>query len=260
MTLPGVPGREFAPVFDWDPPRGRKLSILGFIAASAGLHALCFYLFQIIYPPTVALLPPPARVHLITPDSEDGRLLLRWIEAEDPALSSTTQPPPDTASFVPPRANHVPSYRVRQPALKEAPPYQPDLRVPSARPPAPVFLPRAPTPAGAATTPSRLTFSPDAAPLGEAVIPPLQFTSPNREPPQTAEFRVAIGAKGEVRHCFVQNSSGDAALDEQARRHILLCRFPEIANRGSQLANALLWTVKRASPTDLTKSRSCPAT
>ncbi|HEV8185617.1 MAG TPA: hypothetical protein VGP40_06640, partial [Chthoniobacterales bacterium] len=76
---------DFAPLFDWSPPRRRKLSIISFIAASTALHALCFYVFQIIYPPTIALLPPPARVNLITAASEEGRVLLRWIEAEDPA-------------------------------------------------------------------------------------------------------------------------------------------------------------------------------
>ncbi len=84
---------EFTPVFDWSPRRGRKLSLISFITASAVVHALCFYVFQVIYPPTVALLPPPARVTVISPNTDEGRLLLRWIEAEDPALSSTTQRP-----------------------------------------------------------------------------------------------------------------------------------------------------------------------
>ena len=57
------------------------------------LHALCFYVFQIIYPPAVALLPPPGRITVIAPNTEEGRVLLRWLEAEDPALASTTQPP-----------------------------------------------------------------------------------------------------------------------------------------------------------------------
>ena len=56
------------------------------------LHALCFYAFQIIYPPAVALLPPPGRVTVIAPNTQEERVLLRWLEAEDPALASTTQP------------------------------------------------------------------------------------------------------------------------------------------------------------------------
>jgi hypothetical protein len=56
-------------IFSWDSPQGRKITIAIFLALSVVGHALCFYIFQIVYPPTVALLPPPARLTLITPDS-----------------------------------------------------------------------------------------------------------------------------------------------------------------------------------------------
>jgi hypothetical protein len=217
---------EYTPIFDWHPPRSRKLSLISFIAASAMLHALCFYIFQIIYPPTVALIPPPARVSMITSDSEDGRLLLRWMEAEDPALSSMTQRPPDAATFALPKVEHVPSYRTMQPALKEPPPYQPDLSVPSARPPGPVPQQRSATPAAAATTPSTISFSEEIHSLGAAQLPPLKLSAASKEPPQAAQFRIAIGSRGEVRHAFLHESSGDSALDEQARGYLLQCRFP----------------------------------
>ena len=73
-------------LFNWQPPRPRKLSIVMFVCASALVHAFCFYLFQIVYAPAVVLLPPPAKVSLITSSSEEGRTMLRWIDAEDPAL------------------------------------------------------------------------------------------------------------------------------------------------------------------------------
>jgi len=59
--------------------------LAAFLVLSLMAHALCFYVFQIVYPTPVALLPPPGRVTFITPDSEEGRTLLRWIDAEDPA-------------------------------------------------------------------------------------------------------------------------------------------------------------------------------
>src|SRR5207237_904026 len=83
-------------LFRWDSPRGEKLAIAIFLALSLAAHAFCFYIFQIVYPPTVALIPPPARVALITPASEEGRTLLRWIDAEDPALAFTTRRPQET--------------------------------------------------------------------------------------------------------------------------------------------------------------------
>src|ERR1700751_4692882 len=94
-------------IFNWDSPRGEKLAITIFLALSFVGHALCFYIFQIVYPPTVALLPPPARVSLITPDSEEGRTLLRWIDAEDPAVAFTTRRSPDATLRVLPKTEHV---------------------------------------------------------------------------------------------------------------------------------------------------------
>src|SRR5712691_8651637 len=118
-------------LFNWDSPRDRKLAITVFLALSFVAHAACFYIFQIVYPPTVALLPPPARVSLITPDSEEGRTLLRWIDAEDPVLAFTTQRPPEARLRALPRVEHVPSYLALAPALKEIPPLVLDLRTPS---------------------------------------------------------------------------------------------------------------------------------
>src|SRR6516164_5083511 len=114
-------------IFSWDSPRGEKLAITIFLATSVLAHALCFYIFQIVYPPTVALLPPPARVSLITPDSEEGRTLLRWIDAEDPALAFTTRRPPDATLRSLPKTEHVPSYSSIEPTLKDVPSLQRDL-------------------------------------------------------------------------------------------------------------------------------------
>ncbi len=242
MRPPAVAEVEFTPLFDWSPPRRRKLSIISFIGASTALHALCFYVFQIVYPPTIALLPPPARVNLITAASEEGRVMLRWIEAEDPALSSTTQRPPGAASLAPPIANHVPSYTNWQPALRQVPPLLPDLRIPSARPPGPVPIRGQTQPQPAAVVASALRFGAEGEALGLSTIPPLHFTASRREPPQPAEFRVAIGDDGTVRHSFLEHSSGDGALDEQARQAIALSRFPEIQNRKATMENGLFWT------------------
>src|SRR4051812_29886523 len=96
-------------IFRWAPPRPRKRAIMSFLIASVTLHAFGFYIFQIIYPPPLTLLPAPARVSVISPITEEGRLLLRWVEAEDPALGSTTQRPADTKLFQPPKVSHVPS-------------------------------------------------------------------------------------------------------------------------------------------------------
>lgn len=233
---------EFTPLFDWSPPRRRNLSLISFIAASTTLHVLCFYLFQVIYPPTVALLPPPAQVNLITGASEEGRVLLRWTEAEDPALSSTTQRPPGATSITPPVTNHIPSYTNWQPALRKVPPLQPDLRIPSAQPPGPVPVRMKTQPKPAAVIRSALRFGAEAEALGPPIIPSVRFTASRCDPPQSAEFRVAISDDGVVRHSFLEHSSGDAALDEQARHAIALSRFSEIGNHKTTMQHGFLWT------------------
>lgn len=240
MTPAGVQPTEYAPIFDWAAPRPQKISLFIFLAASVALHAFCFYLFQIVYPVTVALLPAPARVNLITADSEQGRLLLSWVESEDPALSSITQRPAGS-EFLPPVPSHVPSYLHRQPALKELAPYQPDLRIPSAKPPGPVTLPRSPTPLPAGATPSSVNFASEADALGAPQIPPFHFTASINEPPAAAQFRVGISTRGVVRYCFLETSSGDPALDEQARRALLLCRFAD-KSESALPDDQLLWT------------------
>src|SRR6266446_2091660 len=131
-------------IFNWDFPRRRNFAIAGFLVLSLVAHAACFYIFQVVYPPIMALLPPPARLNLITPDSEEGRTLLRWVEAEDPALASRTQRPPEARAYVLPKVEHVPSYVASEPVLKEPPPLVVDLRLPSSQPPgaAPMARPR----------------------------------------------------------------------------------------------------------------------
>src|SRR2546429_8443464 len=121
-------------VFSWEPPRRRRAAITAFVALSLIAHALCFYIFQIVYPPPVSLLPPPARVSVIASNSEEGRTLLRWVDSEDPALAFTTQRPAEARLRVLPKVEHIPSYLAVEPSLKRVPPPVADLRIPSSQP------------------------------------------------------------------------------------------------------------------------------
>jgi len=228
-------------VFTWEEPRRRRLALTGFLVGSIVLHALCFYAFQIIYPPAVALLPPPGRVTVIAPNTEEGRGLLRWLEAEDPALASTTQLPADGKSLAMPTIQHAPSYLMRQPALKEMPPAPADPPIPSARPPAPVEPFRAPIQTVAGIVPTIVRLSPELETLGAMHPPKMKFRTSGHESPRAAQFRVAVDENGAVRYCFLENSSGDAALDEQARKYLALSRFSPIENRKSKIENGFVW-------------------
>jgi hypothetical protein len=239
-------------IFRWDAPRRRKLAIAGFLAASVMAHAICFYIFQIVYPPTVALLPPPARVSVISPTSEEGRTLLQWIEAEDPALATTTVRPADTQTYALPKVQHVPSFSGYEPALKQAPPLIVDLRIPSAQPPAAVPMVRPKAPAETVNAPSSVVFSKEIEGLGPSMLPAIKFSASSNEPPESVRFQIGIGERGDIRYCFSVNSSGDPALDEQAREFLALCRFPARSTAGSMVWGiaTIAWGNDVAGPSD----------
>ncbi len=213
-------------LFHWDRPRRRKVAIAGFLLASAMLHALCFYLFQVVYPPTISLLPPPAQVSVIAPTTAEARAFLTWLEAEDPALASQTQRPADARAFQLPRLAHIPSYVAVPPKLKKAPAPLLVLSAPSAMPPGPVALPPAAEASAALLAPTTLVFS-DALSRWPVAHPDLKFQAALREVPQAARFRLAVDSLGVVRYVFLEQSSGDTVLDAQARQHLALCRFQE---------------------------------
>jgi hypothetical protein len=240
MTAPISETAETPLIFNWDAPRSRQLTILAFIGASVVLHALCFYVFQIVYRPALVLLPPPARVNLITSGSEEGRTLLRWIEAEDPALASATRRPPEVRGRALPKLQHVPSYMWEEPQLKEPPPLAVDLRPPSPQPPGPVSMQHRQVPPRAIVLATAVAFSEELRDFGQAQFPTTKFSASSNEQPENVRFRVAVGPRGEVRYCFPLNSTGDTGLDEQARKQLALTRFQP---RSTSADQTLVWGI-----------------
>jgi hypothetical protein len=231
-------------VFSWAPPRKRRRALIVFLILSILLHALCFYIFQIVYPPTVALLPPPARVTLISPDDPESLALLRWVEAEDPALTTTTQRLPETKSLVLPLLQHRPFYASHQPKLKTLLPLMPDLSIPSSAAIGPVRLPRMKANASATGLARKTTanFADLPAALGDPVFADFKFRLTHPDAPANARFRVAIDERGAIRFCFLIESSDDPALDEQARNFLQLCRLKTKENSPVPNGTKLFWT------------------
>jgi len=247
-------------LFRWDSPRGEKLAITICLVLSVAAHAFCFYVFQIVYPPTVALISPPAHVALITPDSEEGRTLLRWIDAEDPALAFTTRRPQESKLRALPKAEHVPSYSAMEPTLKNMPPLERDLRIPSCQPPGAVQFDRKKTAPPLSIVKTSVSFSNELKAFGAPILPAQAFVASNEEMPETIRFRVAVGKLGEVRYCFPVNSSGDPALDEQARLYIARCRFPQNTANAGKADSFLIWgTATIAWGNDIARPQSAPA-
>jgi hypothetical protein len=227
-------------LFNWEAPRRRNVAIVTFLGVSFVAHIVCFYLFQIVYPPTGSLIPAPQRVNFITARSEEGATLLRWVDAQDPALATTTRRLPEARRYLLGKIQHIPSYSENEPLLKAAPPLMTNLRVPSAQPPGPVPWRQMAKPVPVGSVPSKVTFSSELQQLGEAKFAPTIFRTSTNEPPQNVQFRVAVDPRGAVVYCFPLNSSGDAALDEEARQHLALCRFPVKSTAG---AESLAWGI-----------------
>ena len=230
-------------LFSWDSPRQEKAVLAMFLVLSLVAHALCFYVFQVVYPTPVGLLPPPARITFIVPQSEEGRTLLRWIDAEDPALAFTTQPPPGARLGVLPKAEHVPSYSSLHAILKQIPALGPDLRIPSSRPAGavPALSRKTASPVGSGRT--YISFSNELDQFGVPSVLPSRFVASNEETPETLRFRVAVNDFGEIQYCFPINSSGDPALDEQGRLQVVRSRFsPDRANAGRP-RSSLVWGI-----------------
>lgn len=213
-------------LFHWQPPRQRRLAITLFLVGSIMAHLLCFYLFQVVYPQPVALLPRPARVSLIAAQTEEGRALLQWIEAEDPALAFIPQRPPEAKLRALPTTVHVPSYLTREPILRTAPPLVVDLRAASPMPPGAVPVTRRADNPMTRAIPTTVSFSDELTSLGPPSFGEFKFAASTKEAPQNVRFRVAVGEAGEMRYAFPLNSSGDPALDAQARNYLMRCRFP----------------------------------
>ena len=228
MNDPAGATEDAGLLFEWAPNKGEKLLITLFILGSLFLHALAFYMFRIIYPPTIAVLPPPARVNLITGNSEEGQTLLRWIEAEDPALASATLRPPDSRLRALPKLAHVPSYVIQEPKLKDAPPWDLTPAPKHALPPGPVAVDRNVNEPSWPKVPTHAFFSDELKALGEPRLTATQFTASSAETPENVRFRIGVDGSGEVRYCFRISSSGDAALDEQARQWLVRTRFTKI--------------------------------
>lgn len=249
-------------LFEWAPSKGEKFLITAFLVGSLFLHLFAFYLFRIIYPPAIAVLPPPARLMFIESNSEEGRTLLRWIEAEDPALASATIRPPEGRLRALPKLAHVPSYVMQEPQLKDAPPMKPAVTVVDAFPPGPAPIARKPEQPWPRIA-TRVFVSDELKVLGHPGVAEAQFSSSSAESPENVQFRIAVNRNGEIRYCFRINSSGDPKLDEQARLWLVRSRFPTQGDDTKAGDDKLLWgvaSIEWGNDVALPKSPSLPTT
>lgn len=212
--------------FEW-PGRGKISPYLPtFFFLSLLLHGFGFYVFQVVYPPHVSIAPPPAVVSFLAPTTPENITLLKWIAAEDPAVIATPHPVLPAHLFDAP-------YRPSFADTRSLPRLPEDTPVAINFPPAKDVLALVggtlkreppPTPVVAAP-PSELRFSGGVAGRPLAGTQPLRLAAKSATLLEPAAFLIAVAPAGEVQFIFLQQSSGDKAVDAAAETHLARLKF-----------------------------------
>jgi len=209
-------------VFQWGSKHRSFLLLFWFFILSLCVHALALYIFQVKYPSTVSIAPPPVQVSLLTPSMPEYRALTRWIEAGNPALAMS---PPDIA----PPGMLEPAYKPSYSTVRAQPRLAEDQNEPVRFPPvidSPGII------AASATNQTRIEaapFSPKTSSLRlsgaladrkikkQTEIPPAQKSSAPLKP---SRFMIGVNDRGEIRYVFLEESCGEKTMDQWAQIHL----------------------------------------
>src|SRR6266516_3995230 len=101
------------------------------------------------------------------------------------ALSFTTRRPQETKLRAVSKAEHVPSYSAFEPTLKNIPPLERDLRIPSCQPPGAVHFARQKTALPITVAKTSVSFSNELQAFGAPILPEPAFVASNEEIPET---------------------------------------------------------------------------
>ncbi|MDR3401460.1 MAG: hypothetical protein P4L99_03090 [Chthoniobacter sp.] len=191
--------------------------VLGSLLAHAGT----FFLFQVVYPQRVTIPQPAPHVSLLTPSSPENIALLRWIEAEDPALVANDNPvaPPGLVdvqyhpSFASPRTAPLGAPVEAAPAVR-FPPAVDTLSPTSRSQPAPR------TPAAIPAQGTSIVYSGTLSDRSLTKNPPLATPYRASAPAEPTTLLIGVDGQGAVRFSIVQHPSGDQGLDEMAAAHL----------------------------------------
>lgn len=189
-------------------------------------HAGTFFLFQVVYPQRVTIPQPAPHVSLLTPSSPENIALLRWIEAEDPALIANDNPvaPPGLAevryhpSFATPRTEPLGAPVEKKPVVRF--PRAVDRLAPAQPNPA-----AAPTLAPVQAAPTSISYSDGLASRPLAKAPSLSTTYHAAQPAEPTTLLIGVDNQGAVRFSVLQHPSGDQDLDELAATHLRAVTF-----------------------------------
>ena len=211
--------------FDWPRREGFPFLLFGCVAASLFAHAATFFLFQVADPLGTTIPRTAPQVSVLTPSSPEAIALLHWIDAQDPALVAAAN------SVTPPGLFDIayrPSYEkkpaplgpVEQPVAIAFPPARDPLSIIRSAEAKPM-----PPPAVSAPHPTAVIFSSALADRAPTPLPPLALKTRTAQPVEPTRHLIGVTDRGEVRFVFLQNSSGNPALDAQAAAYLQTLAF-----------------------------------
>ena len=207
--------------FEWPRDEGFPFLLCGCIVASLAAHAATFFLFRVAEPPSTRIARTAPQVSVLTPSSPEAIALLDWVAAQDPARAATTAsvPPPGLLA-----TTYRPSYATIRTTPLDPAETPVAVPVPAARDALAVITSTAAQPAPpvvhTAPQPTALSFSASVARRIPNPLPSLVAKTRATAPIEPTRHLIGVTAKGEVRFVFLQNSSGNPALDAQAAAHL----------------------------------------
>ena len=212
--------------FDWPRREGFPFILFGCVAASLFAHAATFFLFQVADPVRTSIPPSAPQVSVLTPSSPEAIALLHWIDAQDPALvaaaNSVAPPGLFDIAYRPSFSTKLPTPLgpVEQPVAIAFPPARDPLSIIRSADAKPSLPPAVSTP-----HPTTVIFSSALAARAPAPLPPLIVKTHTAEPVEPTRHLIGVTDHGEVRFVFLQSTSGNPALDEQAAAHFQTLTF-----------------------------------
>ena len=220
--------------FHWPDYRKVSFALPGFILLSVVMHGVAFTLFQVVYPASGMLRPPPVGVTLLTPSNEENRALLKWIAARDPALASKPQeviPPglldlqyePSFAElYTEPKPAELPAENIGVPSIMDSQALIATL----------AHNGKDGSPQGGAVAQStqmrvseglstRVAKGAD----GIGKQPKFSFQFKSTVSLEPAQFLVGVNPEGKVAYVFLQRSSGEPKMDREAESLVAKTHF-----------------------------------
>jgi len=209
-------------IFRW-PERSASFVLPVVFLLSVLVHAITFYVFQVVYPPTVSIAPPPAQVTLLTPSTPQNEALLRWVDSQDPAIAGAVK------AVVPQGLGeiaYVPSYaNAHTHPVPIADSTAPVDYLPAHDPLAITAPVTAPKTIPRTQVRSSLLFSRSLRDRTPPQLPAMTFPVKATLGLQHTVFLIAVSDRGEVRYTFLQRSSGDRNIDTVAENALTQCDF-----------------------------------